>query len=41
MKVVINSRHGGYGLSAKAMKRLAELNGEECYFFECSLTVIE
>jgi hypothetical protein len=33
-KIVINVRHGGFGLSAKAVKRLAELNGKECYFFK-------
>lgn len=32
-KIVINAQHGGFGLSAKAVKRLAELNGKECYFF--------
>lgn len=35
MKVVINSCFGGFGLSALATKRLAELNGRECYFFTC------
>jgi hypothetical protein len=33
MKVVINKCFGGFGLSARAVKRLAELNGRECYFF--------
>ena len=33
MKVVINSEYGGFSLSPKAVKRLAELNGKECYFF--------
>jgi hypothetical protein len=33
-KIVINKKHGGFGLSAKAVKRLAELNGKECYFFK-------
>jgi hypothetical protein len=33
MKVVINHGWGGYSLSAAAVKRLAELNGRECYFF--------
>ena len=32
-KIVINSCYGGFSLSAKAVKRLAELNGKECYFF--------
>ncbi len=34
MKVVINDCFGGYSLSAKAVKRMAELQGKECYFFE-------
>lgn len=34
MKVVINNCHGGFSLSPKAVKRLAELNGKECYFFK-------
>lgn len=33
MKVVINACFGGFSLSAKAVKRLAELQGRECYFF--------
>lgn len=33
MKVVINGCFGGFGLSKKAVKRLAELQGRECYFF--------
>lgn len=33
MKVVINRCHGGYSLSPKAIKRLAELQGRPCYFF--------
>ena len=32
-KVVINGCYGGFGLSAKAHARLAELMGRECYFF--------
>jgi len=34
MKIVINGCFGGFSLSPKAVKRLAELNGKECYFFE-------
>lgn len=34
MKIVINDCYGGFGLSPKAIKRLAELNGKECYFFK-------
>jgi hypothetical protein len=33
MKVVINACYGGFSLSPRAVKRLAELNGRECYFF--------
>lgn len=36
MKVVINKCFGGFGLSPSAVKRLAELNGRECYFFRNS-----
>ena|ERR1700688_3576278 len=36
MKVVINVCFGGFGLSALATKRIAELNGKECYFFRNS-----
>ena len=38
MKVVINECYGGFGLSPLAIKRYAELNGKECYFFKLSLT---
>ena len=34
MKIVINKCFGGFSLSPKAIKRLAELKGEKCYFFE-------
>jgi hypothetical protein len=33
MELVINNKHGGFGLSPKAVKRIAELQGKECYFF--------
>lgn len=33
MLVVINDCFGGFGLSPLAVKRFAELNGKECYFF--------
>lgn len=33
MKVVINKCFGGFSLSPKAVKRLAELQGRPCYFF--------
>lgn len=32
-KIAINSRYGGFGLSRAAIRRLAELQGRECYFF--------
>lgn len=37
MKVVINKCWGGFSLSNKAVKRMAELQGKECYFFEHDL----
>jgi hypothetical protein len=33
MFIAINKCWGGFSLSPKAVKRLAELNGKECYFF--------
>ena len=33
-KIVVNKCFGGYSLSPKAIKRMAELNGKECYFFK-------
>lgn len=33
MKVVINKCFGGFSLSRKAVKRMADLQGRECYFF--------
>jgi hypothetical protein len=33
MKVVINTCFGGFSLSPRAVKRLAELNNQECHFF--------
>jgi len=33
MKIAVNRCYGGFGLSAKAVKRIAELNGKECYFY--------
>jgi hypothetical protein len=38
MKVVINVCFGGFSLSPLAVKRLAELNGRECYFFDSPLS---
>lgn len=34
MKIAINVCHGGFGLSKKAVKRLAELQGRPCFFFK-------
>jgi len=34
MKIVINVCYGGFSLSPLAVKRLAELNGKECFFYE-------
>lgn len=34
MKVAINACYGGFSLSPKATKRLAELQGRKCYFFK-------
>jgi len=34
MKVVINSCYGGFSLSPLAVKRMAELQGKECYFLD-------
>ena len=36
MKIVINNCFGGFNLSPKAVKRLAELQDKECYFFNKS-----
>lgn len=33
MKIVINKCYGGFSLSAKAIARLAELQGRKAYFF--------
>lgn len=41
MKIVINNCFGGFSLSPKATKRLAELQGRECYFFRMSLNYVE
>lgn len=34
MKLVINRCYGGFSLSPRAVQRLAELNGQPCYFFK-------
>lgn len=34
MKIVINNCYGGFSLSPKGVKRLSELQGRECYFYE-------
>ena len=33
MKIVINACYGGFSLSGKALKRLAELQGRQCFFY--------
>jgi len=33
MKIVLNRCFGGYGLSPKAYKKIADLTGVNCYFF--------
>lgn len=33
MKVAINKCYGGFSLSKKAVKRMAEIQGKGCYFF--------
>ena len=33
-KIVINTVHGGFGLSPKAQRRYLELVGKECYFYK-------
>lgn len=38
MKVVINKCFGGFSLSAKAIQRLAELQGRPCFFFKRDIT---
>ena len=34
MKIVINKSYGGFSLSPKAVKWLAEKRGQKCYFFK-------
>lgn len=36
MKIVINNDYGGYSLSPLAIKRFAEITGQNCYFFNIS-----
>lgn len=33
-KIVVNRKHGGFGLSPKAEMRYLELIGKECYFYK-------
>jgi hypothetical protein len=33
IKVVINTCHGGFSLSPKAIEKIAERKGKKCYFF--------
>lgn len=37
MKLVINTCYGVFSLSPKAVKRLAELNGKDCFFFSSGI----
>lgn len=39
MKVVINACFGGFSLSPLAVKRFAELQGRDCYFYTCDKDV--
>ena len=41
MKIVINSCYGGFSLSKKATKRLAELQGKKCFFYTSSKDIYE
>jgi len=34
MEIVINKCYGGFSISLKAIKRMAELKGRKCYFFD-------
>lgn len=34
MQIVLNKCYGGFSLSPRAQKRVAELKGRECYFFD-------
>lgn len=38
MKIVINNCFGGFSLSPKAVKRLAELQGKKCFFYDGGLS---
>lgn len=33
-RIVVNRKHGGFGLSPKAERRYLELTGKECYFYK-------
>lgn len=41
MKIVINKCFGGFSISPKAIKRLAELKGDKCFFFKSDFTLTE
>jgi hypothetical protein len=34
IKVVINTCHGGFNLSPKAIEKIAERKGKKCFFFK-------
>jgi hypothetical protein len=36
VEIVINKQFGGFSISALAVKKLAELDGRDCYFFKNS-----
>lgn len=38
MKVVINRKYGGFGLSLAAQKRYLEKQGKECFFYSLGLS---
>lgn len=40
MKIVINTTYGGFNLSAKAVKWLADKRGKTCHFFKSSYDTV-
>ena len=37
MRIIINTCYGGYSLSKKAVKRMADIQGTHCFFFKSSI----